>query len=168
MDSDYFSRHSEALELNFNSNFIEIVGQPFRVEFAPRFKIHISKLNFIEPITCYTVDSLKSSEFFQAHGDSIYFQLSDVSDNIDNEKYNSFSALSQQICLLKSYLLYIILGVLTLFLILVALLTLVIVLYIRKRRAAQLLRVVHPEGRTYRETQIVMQIENAGLLKTDL
>lgn len=28
--------------------------------------------------------------------------------------------------------------------------------------------VIMPEGKTYRETQIVMQIEHAGLLKTDL
>lgn len=168
MDSDYFSRHSEALEFNFNSNSIEIVGQPYRLEFAPRFRIHITKLNFIQPITCHAVDLLKSNEFFREHGESIYFQLSDVSENIDNEKYNSFLVISQQMCIPKSYLLYIVIGVLALILVLVVLLTLVIVLYIRKRRAAQLMSVVQPEGRTYRETQIVMQIENAGLLKTDL
>lgn len=30
------------------------------------------------------------------------------------------------------------------------------------------LNMVIPDGKTYRETQIIMQIENAGLLKTNL
>lgn len=40
--------------------------------------------------------------------------------------------------------------------------------YVEQRRRDRQLSMVMPEGKTYRETQIVMQIEHAGLMKTDL
>lgn len=86
----------------------------------------------------------------------------------EKDVYQTYSYWANQICIQESYLLYIIIGVVVIFVVLIVVLVIIVYLYMRKRKAAQLMNVVQPEGRTYRETQIVMQIENAGLLKTDL
>lgn len=137
---------------------------------APPFDVKISQLHFIHPISCRTVDAIKTDSFFTVHGESIYFRLDEGEDVglAAAAEFQSFSVIMQSICIPKSYLAYIVAGVGTLVLVLAVALIVVVVLFVRKRRAAQQLRVIQPDGRTYRETQIVVQIENAGLLKTDL
>lgn len=83
---------------------------------------------------------------------------------------NDFVLLNKYIetnCQPRSYLIYILLGVLLLLLVLL-LIGGIVWLQVAKRRKKRKLDVVMPEPRTYKETQIVYQIENAGLLKTDL
>lgn len=142
---------------------------PAALSFAePPFEVKISQLHFIHPISCRTVDAIKTDSFFTVHGESIYFRLDEGEDVGLATEFQPFSVIMQSICIPKSYLAYIVAGVGTLVLVLAVALIVVVVLFVRKRRAAQQLRVIQPDGRTYRETQIVVQIENAGLLKTDL
>lgn len=70
-------------------------------------------------------------------------------------------------CKEKSYTVYIVVGIIVLVIIAITIAVIVVMRIARKRRK-RMLDVVLPESRTYKETQIVYQIENAGLLKTDL
>jgi len=70
-------------------------------------------------------------------------------------------------CRERSYMAYIISGSVVLGLLLILLILLLWWRVVQRRRRRKL-DVVQPEPRTYKETQIVYQIENAGLLKTDL
>lgn len=165
MDPDYFSRHSERPALDFIGNQIvaaDLTTTP-PLSFASPFDIKIVNLHFIHPISCEQVDAIKGQPFFEQHAAAIFFHLNDAA-----EAAKSFSVITQSICVPRSYLAYIVAGVGALVLVLCVAVVVLVVLFVRKRRAARALNVVQPDGRTYRETQIVMQIENAGLLKTDL
>lgn len=161
VDSSYFTRNSEPMPFYFNSNYLDIIGGPQEITFNNQFNMRLSQIYLTEPITCATVSSLKYDLFIKHYSDTIYFRMSDESE------FFTFSYIKNQKCVKESYLLYIIIGVsILVFLIIV---TLIIFLCIcLKRRRERKLNIVQPEGKTYRETQIVMQIENHGLLKTDL
>lgn len=70
-------------------------------------------------------------------------------------------------CIKHYYWIYIVIGVAVL-LILIALIVAIVCWHAaKKRKAKRKMDIIQPEPRTYKETQIVYQIENAGLLKTD-
>lgn len=168
MDSNYFSRHSEPLELQFIANKVDIIDRPISIDFSTIFKIKISKLHFIYPIDCSNITSLNRNDFFKANTENIYFKFHEkLNSTSDTDAYHAYSYILHNTCVEESYLMYIIIGVVVLICIVAAVLILLVILYLRKRKAQQM-NVIQPEGRTYRETQIIMQIENAGLLKTDL
>lgn len=166
MDPSYFTRHSEPLELFLTTNIIDIVDMlegPRGLVFAADLKINIAKLFLITPISCTDIEHLQSQTFFNENGDVIFFKM----DQTEDAEYFTFTNITNHVCIKQSYLMYIIIGIVVVFVVLIIVLVFIVMIYLRKRRAAQM-HTVQPEGRTYRETQIVLQIENAGLLKTDL
>lgn len=124
--------------------------------------MHITRLQYHNNFPCRELEKKQpKTPFYRSYSDSIYFET---------KSNNQSLALSQIIdtdCKEKSYLLYIILGVVGLVLILIIIAAIIITRIINKRKKRKL-NVVLPESRTYKETQIIYQIENAGLLKTDL
>lgn len=80
----------------------------------------------------------------------------------------AFSFLANRKCVADQTVLFVAAGVSVVVVALLAVLAVLWWLCRRRRAAIERMTMVQPEPKTYRETQIVIQIENAGLLKTDL
>lgn len=108
------------------------------------------------------------SEFLRKWKDTVYFQ-NDVEIPTTN-RYLTLSEYIQRNCqFTPNYWLWFAIGITILGFIIFGIIV-TIILYRRKKKRRQRLKlaIVKPEPRTYKETQIIYQIENAGLLKTDL
>lgn len=178
---------SERLELRFHNNTVhsllpnvnnianlppnEAPPQPLR--FEERFALSIQQLRYENAWNCDQLDTnqqppLPRSEFFRLHAEQLLFNRPTVGrDNVVVPQYVPLRQLIVEQCQRSSYVAYIVVGSLLLVLLFMFLL-LLLWCHLRKRRRRRKLDVVQPEPRTYKETQIVYQIENAGLLKTDL
>lgn len=176
--------HSELLELQFNNNTLQLPGETRPLEFNERFALNIKQLRYENTYGCSDLDTaqkppIPKQTFFRNNVDNIYVLAKPtkvVATPTNGQmiaasrRNNEFVLLNKYIeanCQPRSYLIYILLGVLALVLLLI-LIGVIVWLQVAKRRKKQKLDVVLPEPRTYKETQIVYQIENAGLLKTDL
>ncbi|XP_053950722.1 uncharacterized protein LOC128858455 isoform X1 [Anastrepha ludens] len=175
--------HSELLELQFNNNTIQLPFETRPLEFNDRFALNLKQLRYENTYGCNDLDTAQTppipkQTFFRNNVDNIYV-LTMASKKVaaptngqitTSSRSNDFVLLNKFIetnCQPRSYLLYILLGVLALVLVLL-LIGVIVWLQLAKRRKKRKLDVVMPDPRTYKETQIVYQIENAGLLKTDL
>lgn len=107
------------------------------------------------------------AEFFRLHSDQLMFHPPDFGGQGQIQPYIPLRSLITDECRERSYMAFIISGSVLLGLLLLLLILLLWWRVVQKRRRRKL-DVVQPEPRTYKETQIVYQIENAGLLKTDL
>ncbi|ALC49440.1 CG5541 [Drosophila busckii] len=177
---------SERLELRFHNNTVrsslpqaaynnmqpsnEIAALP--LHFNERFALSIRELRYNNSWSCEQLMESSSEpgvprdEFFRLHSEQLLFRQAGGGGG----GVAQFVPLRQLIasdCQHRSYVAYIVLGSVLLAVLLVVLL---LVIWWRsvQRRKRRKLDVVQPEPRTYKETQIVYQIENAGLLKTDL
>ncbi|XP_036319047.1 uncharacterized protein LOC118733656 [Rhagoletis pomonella] len=176
--------HSELLELQFNNNTVQLPSETRPLEFNDRFALNLKQLRYENIYGCNDLDTaqkppIPKETFFRNNVDNIYvltvaakkLPLTPANGQMNAaSKSNDFVLLNKYIetnCQPRSYLLYILLGVLALVLVLL-LVGVIVWLQLAKRRKKRKLDVVMPEPRTYKETQIIYQIENAGLLKTDL
>lgn len=168
LDNNYFSRNSVPMNFEFISNTMEMKNLPYDIYFNEKFKMIISQVNFTNTLTCDKVQELRINKFLMDYADTIYFPMSDLLENSNNKdrQFYSFSYILNHKCVQESYLIYIIIGVVILVILLLIILITLICIYMKKR--ARRLNIIKPEGKTYRETQIIMQIENHNLLKTDL
>lgn len=166
---DYVS--NEKMELRFSNNTVNFPNQIYPLEFKDTFNLNIRHLRYDNEFSCHDVDvkhkpPQPKSAFFQQYKDQLYFRLKNNSDKNDN-----FIVLSQFIaneCHESIYWLYILLPSIGLLLSIIAAIS-AIIWYKQKRQRQRLkMEIIKPEPRTYKETQIIYQIENAGLLKTDL
>lgn len=152
----------ERVELQFNNNTVRFYNDPQALVFNDKIQLQVTHLQYENQFPCKELDKTQpKSPFFRAYSENIYFHTK------SNNQSLTLSKIIDTDCKEKSYLLYIILGILILILIVIAI-TVVVVMRIMKKRRKRMLDVVLPEIRTYKETQIIYQIENAGLLKTDL
>lgn len=152
----------ERVEMQFNNNTIRFYNDPQPLVFNDKIQLQITHLQYENQFPCKElIKTQPKSPFFRAYSENIYFHTK------SNNQSLTLSKIIDSDCKEKSYLLYIILGILTLIVIVIAI-TAVVVMRIMKKRRKRMLDVVLPEIRTYKETQIIYQIENAGLLKTDL
>lgn len=182
---------SERLELRFHNNTIRstrpgadplatevndrgvvtVPGQPLR--FDDRFALSVRDLRYENTWSCDQLDRsveppLPRSEFFRQHSDQLMFQSLDIgARGASGLGVMPLRTLIPEQCRERSYTAYIVAGSVLLGLLLI-LLVLLLWWRVVQRRRRRKLDVVQPEPRTYKETQIVYQIENAGLLKTDL
>ncbi|XP_050329406.1 uncharacterized protein LOC126758957 [Bactrocera neohumeralis] len=179
--------HSELLELQFNNNTLQLPVETRPLEFNARFALNIKQLRYENTYGCSDLDTaqkppIPKQAFFRNNVDNIYVlakptkvvaaPMNGMNGQMiaASRSNNEFVLLNKYIetnCQPRSYLIYILLGVLALVLVLL-LIGIIVWLQVAKRRKKRKLDVVLPEPRTYKETQIVYQIENAGLLKTDL
>ncbi|XP_055846455.1 uncharacterized protein LOC129912282 [Episyrphus balteatus] len=152
----------ERVELQFINNIVKFNNDPQALVFNDKIQLQITHLQYHNQFPCKELDKTQpKSPFFRTYSENIYFHTK------NNNQSLTLSKIIDVDCKEKSYLLYIILGIISLILIVIVI-TAIIVMRIVKKRRKRMLDVVLPESRTYKETQIVYQIENAGLLKTDL
>ncbi|KAL7743689.1 hypothetical protein ACLKA6_019296 [Drosophila palustris] len=176
---------SERLELRFHNNTVQsllpnanniakvpqIEAPPQPLRFDERFALSIRQLHYDNVWNCEQLDMnqqppLPRSEFFRLHAEQLLFSRSTV-DHQGPQQYVPLRQLITEQCQRTSYVAYIVVGSVLLALLFLFLL-LLLWCRLAQRRRRRKLDVVQPEPRTYKETQIVYQIENAGLLKTDL
>nr|XP_016923977.1 uncharacterized protein LOC108005290 [Drosophila suzukii]XP_016923978.1 uncharacterized protein LOC108005290 [Drosophila suzukii]XP_036677069.1 uncharacterized protein LOC108005290 [Drosophila suzukii] len=177
---------SEHLELRFHNNSLRssrpgadpradgtggaIAPQPLR--FDGSFSLSIRDLRYDNSWSCEQLDRnveppLPRADFFRLHSDQLMFHPPDSGGDQRVQPYMPLRMLITDQCRERSYMAYIISGSVVLGLLLILLILLIWWRVVQRRRRRKL-DVVQPEPRTYKETQIVYQIENAGLLKTDL
>lgn len=160
---------------------MEVPPQPLR--FDERFALSIKQLHYENSWSCEQLDMnlqppMPRADFFRQHSEQLLFRRGSSSMAEQQQQqpgrlgelepqYEPLRQLIIEECQQTSYMAYIVVGSLLLALILILLL-LLIWWRLAQRRKRRKLDVVQPEPRTYKETQIVYQIENAGLLKTDL
>lgn len=161
---EYYTRRSEKMDMRFTDNSIKQQNGPVALEFNKMFQLTPKNLYYLDDFDCQQSNKLNlnnNNNFFQSYSDTIYLKMK------GSDSYTSVSDIVKQKCNYKNYWVYIGSGIAALILLALIILGIVIYLYMKKKKK-QKLDVVMPEPRTYRETQIVLQIENAGLLKTDM
>lgn len=165
LDSSYYNRNSERPTLQFHNNRIGRINGARTLRFSSDFDVKLRAIYIEQNINCDQLAALKeSSSLLVNNSDEIYFGSSHEGSN-----FQSFHDIQRFQCAEDDFWFYLIIGAVSGSIVL-AIITLLISWYCiaQKKKEKRKLNVVMPEPRTYRETQIVMQIENHGLLKTDL
>lgn len=167
---NYWRHHNTPMAFRLSSNSLATVDTIAPLIISDKFSSAVDRLHYLNPLHCEDVPRLLANDFFSAHEGSIFFSMTDkLLDQSDDgaDQFHSLSHIASHYCLTKSWFwYYILIGGLCLLILLLVILVLLCVWY--RRRRAQQLNLIMPDGRTYRETTIVMQIENHNLLKTDL
>lgn len=167
LDNNYFSRNSEPMIFHFSTNSLTMAnGQPTTIQFFERFNLRIIELRFAEAQSCESINNLMDNQFLSTHSDQIYFKVIEF-DKTKPLEYFALSHIINNQCIATSYLIWIIVGISCISILILVLLT-ILICHCCKRRKARQMNIIMPEGKTYRETEIIMQIENHNLLKTDL
>lgn len=152
------------MEFQFISNSIHATDFPIRIKVDQTdFILRIFDLKFTTPIDCSYTTQLEHNTFLRQYGDTIYFRLDKATD-----EFQSYSNILNNACALSPATIAIIATSTVLALILIIAITAVFYRFLMKHQKKPNLTMVIPDGKTYRETQIVYQIEHAGLLKTNL
>ncbi|EAT44595.1 AAEL004070-PA [Aedes aegypti] len=164
LDSSYYSRNSERPTLQFHNNRIGRINGEKLLIFSDDFDVNFRAIYVEQSIDCSQMITLKESSILANHPDEIYFGSSH-----DGNDFKSFQDIKRFRCAEDRFWFFLIIGAVAGSIVLVIIALLVSWYCVaQKRKKQRKLQVVMPEPRTYRETQIVMQIENHGLLKTDL
>lgn len=150
-------------EIQFASNEIFTTDYPIRFDLARNMHVSIHDLKFSNTISCDKAEELRYNGFLQQYAETIYFKIGKSTDG-----YSSLSNILSNKCVITTYLIAIISAVIVLVLILAVIGTAIFFRFWMKRKPNQHISMIIPDGKTYRETQIMIQIENAGLLKTNL
>jgi hypothetical protein len=144
------------------NNQIETISDTFNLQLSSDFDVKIVDLKITEYMLCYQVTDITNPALLE-NSNSIFLRVKDAPMSGD---YIDLASILSGICNDESYIFYIIVAAIVLLIILLlAIIGIGIFCYCRKKRKLQ---IIQPEAKTYRETQIIMQIENHGLLKTDL
>ncbi|XP_059618654.1 uncharacterized protein LOC132263092 isoform X2 [Phlebotomus argentipes] len=172
IEREVLRRLTEPMFLDFSRNNLDTPDGPEPLVFAPEFRLIYTRNQYMTPITCEQIIQIQDNEFFNQFSSETFFRLRDymIDKNVEfsrQEDFHSFAHIIENFCIETSYFWYIILGV-GLFILLLLFILIIILCVWWRRRKARKLDIIKPEGKTYRETQIVMQIENHGLLKTEL
>lgn len=137
---------------------------PFDLHIPDAFQFRLIDLKVLTPIRCDDALQLRSNQLLSQFSDSVYFRIESQS-----AAMYSLATLLSSTCVTYSPVTITIISVSAVVVLIFALGAAVLLYRIgTKCRAKREIPVIMPEGKTYRETQIVMQIEHAGLLKTDL
>lgn len=150
------TQRTQEVVFEFNNNRIDFIHPELDVDFCPDMKLQISRLYLRDPRNCEAVGRIYENKFFNDNSNSIFMR-------IEEENFESISYLNEVSCRTESRWFWILMIVLALVLLLFISL-LVIFCYCRNRKH---LDIIMPEPRTYKQTQIVMQVETHGLMKTD-
>lgn len=157
------------MDFHFVGNSIRTIDEPIQILIADDFNLHLSQLQFETPIDCEAATRIENNNFLMRFMDTVYFRIGEQATLDLNNNFTLTEIVTRECKGLSTSTLVAIISATTILLIvLIVVLGFVTFRYIEQRRQERQLNVVMPEGKTYRETQIVMQIEHAGLMKTDL
>jgi hypothetical protein len=141
----------------FNNNHVDFINPEQDVLFCPDMKLQLSKFYLRDPRNCDTLSRIHEQKFFNDNSNSIFMRIKE-----DDGRFESISYLSDR-CRTDSNWFWILM-IITAVVVFLAILIPAIFCYFRRKKH---LDIVMPEPRTYRQTQIVMQVETHGLMKTD-
>lgn len=169
--ANYWRHHNLPMPFLMKFNTIGTMNIAAPIILSEHFQPNIIDLRYLHPLTCEDVERLRENDFFRTYKDSILFRMHDKLLNDDKlteeETFYPLSHIFTEFCISRNlFWYYILIGSSVLLIILLLILITLCVWY--SRRKAQKMSLIMPDGRTYRETTIVMQIENHNLLKTDL
>lgn len=139
----------------FNSNHIDFLNPEQDVLFCPDMKLQLSKLYLRDPRNCESLSRIYESKFFNDNSNSIFMRL--------EEDFDTIAYLNDYCRAESHWLLFLMIGLVSLLLLII--ISIAIFCYCRRKNKP--FDIVMPEPRTYRQTQIVMQVETCGLMKTD-
>lgn len=140
----------------FNNNRVDFIHPEGDISFCPDMKVQVSKFYLKDVRNCDSIGRMAQEKFFNDHSNSIfmrteaYYDYGSISYLDDNCRRNSNWFMILMILIASAVILFI--AIIAIF------------CYCRRKRQ---LDIIMPEPRTYRQTQIVMQIETHGLMKTD-
>lgn len=150
------------MEIQFLSNLIGTTDTPIRFETDSNLYLRIFDLKFSKIIDCDEAERLRQNSFLPQYAELVYFRL-----GTDNE-FSSLSNIWSAKCTVTTYITVVVLIAVAVVLILIIIMVAIFYRFMMKRQPTRPIPMVIPDGKTYRETQIIMQIEHAGLLKTNL
>lgn len=150
------TQRTQEVVFEFNNNHIDFIHPEQDVAFCHDMKLQINRLYLRDPRNCEAVGRIYESKFFNDNSNSIFMR-------IEEENFESISYLNDVQCRAESRWFWILMIILALVLLLLISI-LAIWCYCRNRKH---LDIIMPEPRTYKQTQIVMQVETHGLMKTD-
>lgn len=168
--NNYWRHHNTPMPFRLSSTTISTMDLIAPLVISEQFQSLIVDLRYLNRLTCDDVKLLTETAFFVTNKDSILFRMQDKlldSDQTDEQEFSTISHITNHLCISRSLFWYYVLIGGTIVLILLLLILILLCVWYRRRKAQQMSLIV-PDGRTYKETTIVMQIENHGLLKTDL
>lgn len=170
INENYWRHHNTPMSFRLTTNRLATIEIISPLILSDKFSLQIDDLRYLNRFYCENLHRLKNSDFFTSNRDAILFHISDQlldGHQAEDEKFHSLSYIANNNCVSRSWFwYYIIIGGTMLLILILTILVLLCVWY--RRRKAQQMSLIVPDGRTYRETTIVMQIENHNLLKTDL
>lgn len=167
LNDNFWRQHNEAMSIRMVSNALATMETISQLVIADQLQMTISELKYLNNLHCEDVERLQRDQFFNSNGDAIWFRISDKLIDSD-DGFHSLNHISNSLCISRSWFwYYVLIGSIFILILLIAVIILLCVWY-RRRKEQRRLNVIMPDGRTYRETTIVMQVENHNLLKTDL
>lgn len=146
----------------FRNNTIENIDADWFISSSNSFNSKITEIHVIQPKTCDFVYNSNGNPFIQNVSHEIYIRTT-----ADPKTPVALSQYQADDCERSSYVVYGIVGIVVLSTVLIIVVILVILYFHKERQKIIQARMVSPEPRTYRETQIVMQVETHNLMKTD-
>lgn len=149
---------TQEVYFEFNNNQVDFVHPEQDISFCPDMKLQVSKLYLRDPRNCESVSRIYENKFFNENSNSVFMRVEDNDENFETISYLSDRCRTDSKWFL---ILMILLGIVVLLLILIP----AIFCYLRNKRKHNI--IILPEPRTYKQTQIVMQVETHGLIKTD-
>lgn len=153
-------QQTEIVYFDFNNNRINTIFPDFNVLFNHDFNLRINDIYLESPLNCEQINSAFESEFVKEYSDRIMLNESDGN-------FEPFYIWQKIKCVDHEFWFKILLIALAV-LVFLTLITVFLWCYCWKRKKRTKMIYVVPEPKTYRETVIVTQIENHGLLRTDL
>lgn len=160
VDSKVFTRQTAAVNFDFNNNHAGAIFPDEDINFGKDFNLRISHFYIDLPYSCESVRNVYDKDFFKSHSDRIFMRSAIEEDYETLYIWQHIKCIDRE----KWFMIFlIVLGVLV-FLVLI---TVFLWIYCWRRKSKRKLTYVVPEPKTYRETVIVTQIENHGLLRTD-
>lgn len=153
---------SERIEFRFTNNSIGMGRDVMPISFNTKFLTSIQNLQYENTFPCGYVENRQPKDaFFKNNDNTIFFRTVNTNQSMSVAKIIDYD------CPEMTYTAVIVVSVLVGLVILAAIIGF-LACFIAKRQRKRKLDIILPEPRTYKETQIVYKIENAGLLKTDL
>lgn len=150
---------TEEVSFHFRNNHVDSFNPYEDFKFCPNLHLNLQRLYLREPQSCATVSRMSVTSFYSRNANSILIRTEE-----DNREFETVST-QQSRCQSNSTFFWIAISVASVFAILIIVIIVLVIIYFKKSKKK--LEVIMPEPRTYKQTQIVMQIENCGLLKTD-
>ncbi|XP_063706852.1 uncharacterized protein LOC134835812 [Culicoides brevitarsis] len=146
----------------FKNNSIENIAADWSISPSSNFNAKIVEIQIQQPKTCDFVFNAAENDFIKNISHEIF-----VRTVADPKNVLALSQFEAESCQNNSYVVYGIVGAVLIVIGLIVVVIFVVLYFHREKKKIIQARMVSPEPRTYRETQIVMQVETHNLMKTD-